>query len=130
METNFFALLNIIQYLLPSMRARRSGTIVNISSTAGQVALPAVGIYAASKHALEAESESLSHEVAPLGIRVLIIQPGGFNTGFAKSIREPEKGMTGDYKETPVAGVLGAVSSLAGNQYGMWGRDVELFSTL
>jgi short-subunit dehydrogenase len=143
METNFFAPLNIIRHLLPGMRKQRSGTIVNISSTAGQVALPAVGIYAASKHALEgkspffpatptlickrlhylltsnpAPSESLSYGLAPLGIRVLILQPGGFNTNFASSIQSPSHPMTSDYSQTPVAAVLKSIPTLAGKQYG------------
>jgi hypothetical protein len=63
-------------------------------------------------------SESLSYELAPLGIRVLIIQPGGFNTNFASSIQSPAAPMTADYEHTPIAAVLHSLPSLAGKQYG------------
>jgi NAD(P)-dependent dehydrogenase (short-subunit alcohol dehydrogenase family) len=85
-DTNFFGQLRLIQSVLPGMRERRSGTIVNISSFSGVLSEPYHGIYAASKHAVEAMSESLYYESHPFGIRVLVIEPGTYDTrGFRKA---------------------------------------------
>jgi NAD(P)-dependent dehydrogenase (short-subunit alcohol dehydrogenase family) len=79
-DTNVFGPVRVIQAVLPRMRARRSGTIVNLSSIAGIVSRPYGGYYAASKHALEAISEALHYEVTPFGIRVILVEPGQYGT--------------------------------------------------
>lgn len=81
-DVNFWGAVRITQATLPYMRVQGSGTIVNISSIAGVAPLPACTMYTGSKFALEGWSESLSLEVAPLGIRILIVEPGAFRTNF------------------------------------------------
>ena len=81
-EVNVFALLRITQACLSIMRPHRSGTIINISSIAGKFVFPGNGPYSATKHALEAFSDAMRHELAPLGIRVVSIRPAFIDTGF------------------------------------------------
>jgi NAD(P)-dependent dehydrogenase (short-subunit alcohol dehydrogenase family) len=70
----------MMRAVLPQMRARKRGTIVNLSSIAGIVARPFGGLYSATKHAIEAISEALHFEAAPMGIRVVLIEPGSYAT--------------------------------------------------
>ena len=86
MEVNLMGPLNLIQAILPHLRARGSGKIGNVSSAGGLLAVPTVGLYSASKFALEGMSEALAQEVDDQGIRVTLIEPGAFRTEFmAKS---------------------------------------------
>jgi NAD(P)-dependent dehydrogenase (short-subunit alcohol dehydrogenase family) len=91
-EANFFGLAGMIHVVLPGMRHRRSGTIVNISSIGGLVGFPGVGYYNATKFAVEGLSDALSKEVAPLGIKVIVVEPGPFRTDWAgRSILQSPK---------------------------------------
>lgn len=98
-ETNFFGLVNMIQAVLPGMRKRRSGNIINFSSIGGLVGFTATGFYHATKFAVEGLSESLSKEVAPLGIKVLLVEPGPFRTDWAGRSTARTETQFGDYKE-------------------------------
>ncbi|MDR1710373.1 MAG: SDR family NAD(P)-dependent oxidoreductase [Propionibacteriaceae bacterium] len=80
---NFYGAIDLIQQVLPQMRERRSGTIINMSSVAGRMTAPGSGFYAASKCALEGMSDGLRVETAEYGIRVLVVEPGPFRTDFA-----------------------------------------------
>ena len=102
-ETNFWGLIRVTQAILPLMRSRKTGTIVNISSAAGIDPLPTCAVYAGSKFALEGWSEPLSREIEPLGLRVLVVQPGGFRTNFlAKESTPLVLPTSDDYKTGPV----------------------------
>jgi short-subunit dehydrogenase len=80
MEVNFFGVQNVCRQVVPLMRENKSGMIINISSIAGLTATPCLGAYNASKWALEGFSESLYHELAPFGIKVVIVEPGSYPT--------------------------------------------------
>ena len=80
--TNLYGTLNVIRAALPAMRSQRAGRVVNISSMGGFAQFPGWGIYGATKFALEGVSEAMAGELAPLGIHVTIVEPGGFRTDF------------------------------------------------
>lgn len=84
-ETNFFGVIRLTQQVLPIMRKQKSGTIVNISSGAGRIGFPGMSAYVSSKFALEGLSESMSYELEPFGINVVIIEPGVIRTNFKKN---------------------------------------------
>jgi NAD(P)-dependent dehydrogenase (short-subunit alcohol dehydrogenase family) len=94
METNFWGAFRMIQAVLPQMRERRSGVIVNVTSLAGRI--PGTlynGMYAASKHALGTLSESLAGEVGPFGIRVVCVEPGFFTTEIINNAESIDDGI-------------------------------------
>jgi NAD(P)-dependent dehydrogenase (short-subunit alcohol dehydrogenase family) len=80
LDTNVVGVLRTLRAVLPVMRAQRRGSVVNVSSVLGRVAVPANGIYQSSKWALEALTETLRYEVRPFGIRVTCVEPGPFKT--------------------------------------------------
>ena len=90
METNYFGAIRCIQAVLPTMRARRSGCIVNVASVAGRIANSPLAPYTASKFALEALSESLAQEAKPFNVRVAIVEPGIIDTAMARRIETPQ----------------------------------------
>jgi NAD(P)-dependent dehydrogenase (short-subunit alcohol dehydrogenase family) len=82
-ETKFFGAMNVTRAALPTLRAQRSGAIVNMSSLGGQLSFAGFSAYSASKFAIEGISEALAQEMAPFGVKVLIVEPGQFRTDLA-----------------------------------------------
>ena len=99
-ETNVFGLLRVTRAVLPHFRERRSGHIVNLSSIGGLVGLPGFGIYNGTKFAVEGLSEAMAAEVTPLGIRVMIVEPGPFRTDFLGSSLALTGKKLADYDQT------------------------------
>jgi len=85
-ETNYFGVIRTVQALVPRMRLRGHGTIVNVSSVAGRVAGPLNGFYAGTKHAVEALSDAMHYELGHFGIRTIVIEPGAIATDFQANI--------------------------------------------
>lgn len=99
-DANFFGAVALIKKVLPAMRERRGGAIVNVSSIGAVRTGAASGYYAATKAALELMTEGLRAEVAPLGIKALIVEPGAFRTHFYDSSLKGSENTVGDYAET------------------------------
>jgi NAD(P)-dependent dehydrogenase (short-subunit alcohol dehydrogenase family) len=123
-DTNVFGLAAMTRAVLPGMRARRRGHIVNISSQAGFIGFEGSGYYAATKHAVEALSDSLSREVAPLGIKVVCVEPGPFRTDWAGRSLQQRRPAIADYQNT-VGARLETTASYSGKQPGDPVRAVE-----
>jgi NAD(P)-dependent dehydrogenase (short-subunit alcohol dehydrogenase family) len=100
-DTNVFGVMRVTRSVLPHMRSQGSGTIVTVGSLAGKVTAPFGGVYAASKHAVEAMSDALYYELHPFGIRVVMIEPGGFETEIETNLRPARRFNEGSaYLET------------------------------
>lgn len=106
-QTNFWGPIALIKAVLPGMRARHSGAIINISSIAALRTSPGSGYYAASKCALEGLSDGLRIEVAPLGIKVMVVEPGAFRTNFAGRSLTQSDMVISDYEATAGARRIG-----------------------
>jgi len=101
-ETNFFGMVRVVKSVLPIMRSQRSGTIVNISSMVGRVAMPLNSVYVASKFALEGFSESIRHELSKFGINVILIEPGIVKTRFFDNLQKS----TNEASKSPYTALL------------------------
>jgi NAD(P)-dependent dehydrogenase (short-subunit alcohol dehydrogenase family) len=116
-DINFWGLVDMTRAVLPEMRKQKSGTIVNVSSIGGIIAFPGVSFYHATKFAVEAVSESMSHELAPLGIKVLIVEPGPFRTDWAGRSANEAPRTIADYAGTAQART-DAIRGYSGKQPG------------
>ena len=123
-EANVFGLFAMTRALLPGMRQRRKGHIINITSVAGFIGYPGSGYYAASKHAVEGFSDSLAAEVQPLGIKVTCVAPGPFRTDWAGRSLKQTKSKIADYAETAAAR-MARTAGYSGQQPGDPARAAE-----
>ena len=112
-ETNFFSVVRMIQKVAPTMRKQGSGNIVNISSVAGRIGLPASTAYVSSKFAVEGLSESLRYELGQFGINVIIIEPGVIKTNFFDSMKMAEKADESDAYRDITLKVVSGVKMMA-----------------
>jgi len=121
-ELNFFSVLAVTRAVLPGMRARGDGWIVMMSSVAGLVGVPGFGSYSAAKFAVEGMTEVLRHEVEPLGVKVLTVEPGAFRTAaYAGFAAEPVREAVEDYRP-----LLESVNATMVEQHGVQPGDPRL----
>ena len=116
-ETNFFGVVNLIRAALPVMRSQRSGHIINVSSVGGRVATPGLSAYQAAKWAVGGFTEVLAQEVAPFGVKVIALEPGGMRTDWGYTARDAASDILPDY-EPSVGAVLQRMKAYVGNEVG------------
>lgn len=116
-DTNVFGAWNVLRAVLPHLRARRSGHVIQMSSIAGLAASGGAGAYSASKFALEGMSEALAFELAPLGVLVTVVEPGAFRTAFAGASARFAARAIDDYASGAIA-QRARLATLDGNQAG------------
>lgn len=124
-ELNFFAVLSVIRAVLPGMRARGSGRIVNMSSVAGMTGVTGFGYYSASKFAVEAVTEVLREEVGPFGINVMAVEPGAFRTRAYAGFADAPTDEAVDVYRSMIDGVRDAMVGRDGAQPGDPRRGVR-----
>ena len=117
-KTNLFGVMNVLQCVLPLLRKQKSGHIIQISSISGFKATPGLGLYNASKFALEGLSEALAGEVAPFNIKVTLVEPGPFRTAFAGSSLKTAEKKIDAYDSTPVGEFMKHFTDRDGKQDG------------
>ncbi len=116
-EVNVFGLSRMIHIVLPGMRKRRKGFIINMSSIGGLRSFPALGYYNATKYAVEGLTEALWQEVEPLGIKVMLVEPSGFRTDWAGRSANETKHQISDYANTADKNIR-QLRLISGNQPG------------
>ena len=128
-DVNVFGPLHVLRAVLPHLRQRKSGHVLNITSIGGLKTFPGVGIYNASKFALEAIGESLAQQVKPLGIQVTNIEPSGFRTDWAGRSATYVDTQIDDYRPT-VGQNLANIQKASGNQAGDPDRAAQIMYDL
>jgi NAD(P)-dependent dehydrogenase (short-subunit alcohol dehydrogenase family) len=116
-DTNFYGVVNLTRAALPIMRRQRSGHIINVSSVGGRIATPGLSAYQAAKWAVGGFTEVLAQEVAPLGIKVVSVEPGGIRTGWGEIARGHMPELLSDYRPT-VGAVHEMIAGRIGNEVG------------
>lgn len=111
-ETNFFSVIRLSQLVLPEMRRRRRGRIINMSSISGKVAIPIMGPYASSKYALEAASDAMRLELYPFGIHVALIEPGYIQTSMNRTAAELSSAYAKGAAHSPYGGIYQSFLSM------------------
>jgi NAD(P)-dependent dehydrogenase (short-subunit alcohol dehydrogenase family) len=119
-ETNFYGVVHLTRAALPIMRLQRSGHIINVSSVGGRIGIPGLSAYQAAKWAVGGFTEVLAQEVAPLGIKVVSLEPGGMRTGWGEIARGHMPELLPDYKPS-----VGAVQEMLAGHIGNEAGDPE-----
>jgi NAD(P)-dependent dehydrogenase (short-subunit alcohol dehydrogenase family) len=128
-DVNVFGLIRMTKAVLPHMRARGSGRIINISSILGFIPAPFMSVYAASKHAVEGYSESLDHEVREHGVRVLLVEPAGTTTAFETNTMAPDAPLPAYAKQRQVADRVAITVNRDGDDPGTVAKAVVAAAT-
>lgn len=124
-ETNFYGVVNLTRAALPPMRAQRSGHIINISSVGGRTATPGLSAYQSAKWAVGGFSEVIAKEVAPFGVKIVSVEPGGMRTGWGEIARGNAPAVMPDYQPS-VGAVMDLLKAYVGHEIGDPERIAEI----
>ncbi|MET7692831.1 oxidoreductase [Streptomyces sp. NPDC005483] len=128
-DTNVFGVMRMVTEVLPHMRARRGGRVINISSVLGFMPQPYMAVYAASKHAIEGYTESLDHEVREHGVRALLVEPAYTSTGFEANSGRPDTPLDAYAKQRQTVGRVLAEATREGDAPAVVARTIVAAAT-